>query len=290
MVGEIRTEQTSPAVSTIRIPCQRVRSWEQWVLLSSDRHIDNPKSDLRLQKRHLDEARERKAIVIDCGDLFDAMQGKFDPRGCKKDLRGDLREHNYLDALVDNAYTFLEPYAENVALLGYGNHETGVIKRHETDLTKRLVDRLHQHNDGVLLGGYRGWIRIMFRGPGGSYKQSCNIYYSHGSCGNSPVTKGVLRTSRRSVYLPDADIVCTGHIHEQWVFPITRARLSSTGREYTDEQVHIQIPTYKEEFLGEDNDFHHEKEGPPKPIGAWWLRFYWSTTQQRIVFDTVRAK
>lgn len=41
-----------------------------WVLLSFDRHHDNPKSDNRMERRHLEQARERNAIIIDGGDLF----------------------------------------------------------------------------------------------------------------------------------------------------------------------------------------------------------------------------
>ena len=49
--------------------------WEQWVLLTSDRHWDNPKSDHALQIKHLIQAVERNAIIIDAGDLYCAMQG-----------------------------------------------------------------------------------------------------------------------------------------------------------------------------------------------------------------------
>lgn len=37
----------------------RGERWEQSFLLSADRHFDNPDSDLRLQKAHLAEAKER---------------------------------------------------------------------------------------------------------------------------------------------------------------------------------------------------------------------------------------
>ena len=63
------------------------KAWDQWVLLSSDRHWDNPKSNRGLQKRHLELAKERKAIIIDNGDLFCLMQGRYDPRGNKSAIR-----------------------------------------------------------------------------------------------------------------------------------------------------------------------------------------------------------
>jgi len=49
-------------------------NWEQWILVTSDRHWDSVHSDRTMQKRHLDEAVERNALIIDLGDLFDAMQ------------------------------------------------------------------------------------------------------------------------------------------------------------------------------------------------------------------------
>ena len=54
----------------------RGKGWEQWFLLSSDRHHDNAHADQKLEKRHLDQARERAAGIIDVGDLFCGLQGK----------------------------------------------------------------------------------------------------------------------------------------------------------------------------------------------------------------------
>jgi hypothetical protein len=77
------------------------------------------------------------------------------------------------------------------------------------------------------------------------------------------VTKGVIKTARKAVYLPDPHIVISGHIHESWKVDLMRLRLGKTGT-YHDKQTHLCIPTYKEE-LG----------APPKPIGAYWLRLFY---------------
>lgn len=70
--------------------------WEQWVLLRSDVHHDNPKCDQKLEKKHLDQAKEYNAIIIDNGDLFCAMQGKYDKRASKDAdaTRDDADGHN----------------------------------------------------------------------------------------------------------------------------------------------------------------------------------------------------
>lgn len=61
--------------------------WEQWVMLSSDRHHDNIHCDRRLERRHLEQAAARSALIVDAGDLFCAMQGKYDPRSSMDDIR-----------------------------------------------------------------------------------------------------------------------------------------------------------------------------------------------------------
>jgi hypothetical protein len=266
-------EQTSPAVTTLRIHGKKNREWEQWVLLTSDRHFDSRKSRVDLQKKHLDLAKVRNALVMDFGDLFDAMQGRDDRRGSKAAISPELAEKDYFGALVREGVGMFEPYLGNLALFGTGNHETSVLKRNEIDLTRALVDRLSDKGSPILLGGYRGWVKMLFYI--GAHRQSLNLYYHHGSGGGGPVTRGVIQTNRKATYLPDAEIVVGGHIHESWVMEIPRARISERGVEFSDTQVHICLPTYKEEFIGGTGGWHHETGKPPKPLGAWWLRFYW---------------
>ncbi len=67
-------------VVEISIDLDRNKDWEQWVLLRSDVHHDNPKCNQDLERKHLDEAIEYDAPIIDNGDLFCAMQGKWDKR------------------------------------------------------------------------------------------------------------------------------------------------------------------------------------------------------------------
>ena len=48
----------------------KLSKWEEWILLSGDRHWDNPKSDWKMQIKHLEEVKKRQAGVIDIGDLL----------------------------------------------------------------------------------------------------------------------------------------------------------------------------------------------------------------------------
>lgn len=201
------TAATEDNVTTVRMNI--AEGWEQWFLLQSDEHWDNPHCVRPLHRRHHEQALERGAGIFKFGDFFCAMQGKYDPRASKESIRPEHQTVNYLDALIDTAADYLRPYASNIVLIGSGNHETSILRRLETDLTKRLCDKL-----GVQAGGYSGFVRFMFsRNTGG--RISHNLYFFHGSGGGGAVTKGVIGTNRRAVWLPDATIICTGHVHEE---------------------------------------------------------------------------
>ena len=88
------TEQTAPNVITVRM--KPVSGWTQRFLLSADRHHDNPHTDQALERRHLEEVLTSGAGIIDLGDLFCAMQGKFDKRSSKNDLRPEHKSGDYL--------------------------------------------------------------------------------------------------------------------------------------------------------------------------------------------------
>ena len=243
-----------------------------WVLLSFDRHHDNPKSDNAMEKRHLELARKRNAVIIDGGDLFCAMQGKYDPRSNKSDLKPEHKKGDYLDALVKTAADFYGPYADLFAVMAPGNHETAISKRHETNLTERLVTMLNdRHGSNIKMGGFSGWVKFQILVFGEA--MTTNMWYHHGYGGDAPVTKGVIQTNRQAVYLPDAHIVATGHTHNEWQFPLPRIRLSHKGKVYHDEQLHLKVPSYKEEYVDGYGGWHIERGGPPKPTGAVWLRF-----------------
>ena len=266
-----------------------------WCLLRSDAHHDNPHSDNAMEKKHLDQCVERKGFILDNGDAFCAMQGKGDPRASKDDIKEEHKGGNYLDKLVDTYAEFLKPYAENILVMGKGNHETSVYKHRETDLTQRLVNLLNgKTNSAIKAGQIANWIGIRAR----TKKRNRSLgtvwlYMFHGSGGGGPVTKGVIGANRMGVVLPDANIVATGHTHDHWILPNARARITNDGTEYIDEQLHVKIPTYKNEYGVKDSGFHMEKGRPPKPLGAIWIKFYLGTVTElksRVVrFDVSRA-
>lgn len=259
--------QSNPNVYTIQ-DHTLAAGWERWFLVLADVHWDNPHCRRDIFKRHLDQAKERNAQIFVFGDFFCAMQGKYDPRASKADLRAEHQVNNYLDALVDTAAEYLKPYRENIALLCPGNHETSVLKRQESNLTQRLGKALD-----ASVGGYSGFVRfLMSRGESG--RTSRSMYYHHGHGGGGPVTKGTIQSARRAAMLGDCDYVVSGHIHEQWLMNIPQLRLTTSGNIETVNQYHVCTATYKDEFTL-DGGFHVEGGRPPKPLGGWWLRMFW---------------
>lgn len=282
-------------VVEIRIELTRNKDWEQWVLLRSDVHHDNPKCDQELEKKHLEEALEFNAPVVDNGDLFCAMQGKWDKRADKNALRQEHQGNNYFDLLVDTAAEFYRPYKDIFAVLGKGNHETAITNRHETDLTDRLAAKMRSFGSPVQASGYGGWVVFRFE----DYKQtqsktmvkdSKRLYHYHGSGGGGPVTRGTIQTNRIAVFTPDADIVLTGHTHDEWSVTIPRQRLSVQNIIYQDEQLHIRAPGYKDAWGDGHAGWEVEKMLGPKALGSAWLRFSWDSSGMRVAIDTVRAK
>lgn len=276
----------------IHVPLRRDAKWEQWVLLTSDRHWDNPHSDWEMQRRHLEEAKKKKAPVLDCGDMFCLMQGKFDKRHSKSGVRPEHQRDDYFQAVTETAVDFFKPYAHLFVLIGTGNHEEAIQKRHEYNFIDGFLGALNMTaGSRVYSGGYAGYVSFQFQD--GNYlnnRRNIVMRYEHGAGGDSPVTADAIAHFRQGVYYPDADIICSGHNHHQWVREIARQRLSPTGKTYQDLQTHIKIPTYKEEFGLGDKGWHVTTRKPPKPLGAWWLRLYWHRPSEAVRYDVIHAR
>jgi len=269
----VHCERTGPNVLTLRHPVVEA-GWSQRYLLIADVHFDNPLCDRKLLTRHLDEAKRDGAGVMCFGDWFDVMGGRNDPRRSKTGTANQHNVDNYLDAVVDESAEYLSPYQGNLLMMADGNHESSIRKNVEVDLLEHLCRALQvQHM------GYSGWIRMMFERAGarGSRSQR-RMWYHHGSGGGGAVTKGVIATNRRAAMISDADIVVSGHVHEAWCLEIVRHGLSDGGNERLSTQLHVSLPTYKQEW-DLAGGWHMERGAPPKPLGGWWLDLHFDGTQ-----------
>ena len=265
--------EQSGAVTSLYFDC--FGGWEQKFLYLSDVHFDSAYCNRGLLEEHLQKAIRDGALIFVFGDLFDAMQGRFDPRRSMKELREEYRREDYFDFVVEDLAAFWKPYAANTVLLCKGNHETAVLKNANTDLMDRLAMMLNlKYGASVKAAGYGGWLRVMLNLSDGNStgpRRSIKIKYFHGSGGEAPVTRGAIQTNRQAVYLPDADVVVNGHSHHNYYIPISRERISNKGIQFFDIQHHVRVPGYKMDYADGTGGWTVERGGVPKPNGCVWM-------------------
>ncbi len=241
------------------------------IAMLSDLHWDNPKCNWELLKKHLDYCLAENIPVMVNGDFFCLMQGKGDKRGSKSDIRPEHNNSKYLDSIVETAVEWFSPYAHILTVIGYGNHETSIIKYQETDILQRFVDLLNYKNkSNVMTGGYGGWLIIkqLYNQKHISYK----IKYFHGSGGGGVVTKGALNLTRALEMYEGFDVFTMGHIHENSARHDVRDTIihnSKNGYSLQQKELHLMITgTYKEEYGDGSKGWHIETGAPIKPIGG----------------------
>ena len=247
------------------------------IAMLSDIHWDNPKCDWDLLKRDLDYCKANDIPVMVNGDFFCLMQGKGDRRGNKSDIRPEHNNSKYLDSIVETAVQFFTPYADILTVIGYGNHETAIIKWQETDILQRFVDLLnYKCGTQIQTGGYGGWI-IVRQELGFGSESSFKIKYFHGSGGGGVVTKGALNLTRALEMYEDFDVFSMGHIHENAARNDARDTVNYSpkiGYRHEQKQIHMMLTgTYKEEYEDGSKGWHVERGAPVKPTGGRILVF-----------------
>jgi hypothetical protein len=245
------------------------------VLLISDIHWDNPHCNRELLKKHLDQALAINADILFNGDTFCLMQGAYDPRKSKNDIRPEHNKTNYLDAVVNDAIDWFSPYAHLIKVVGYGNHETNILKRAETDVIDRFVFGLNsKNNTNVEVGGYGGWIVYQFQRGLNAGMAAYKIKYMHGFGGGGPVTRGVIQFNRMSTFVEGADMVWMGHVHEDHELTYTIESLNNHNKVKLKDILMVRTPTYKEEYQGGKGGWHVERGSAPKALGGRWLEIH----------------
>jgi hypothetical protein len=226
-----------------------------------------------LLKNHLDEAVKRNAAIILNGDTYCCMGGKYDRRADKSLIRPEHNTDRYFDAIVDTSVEWFAPYAKNILLIGYGNHETAIIKHGETDLLQRFASTLnYATGSAVQVGGYGGTIdiRVLHDAIRGV---NFVVHYYHGAGGGGPVTKGVIQDQRLLAATEGYDLTWQGHVHELYYHQNIIHRYDRSTKTLIQKPIHqLRTATYKEEWDGGYMGFHTERGRGPKPLGGYWLK------------------
>jgi hypothetical protein len=240
---------------------------DRYFLFISDVHLDSVHCDRVKLKKDLDLALERNAPVFIFGDLLDLMQGKYDPRSNKADLNPKYNTARYIDEVIMDVVEFLMPYKSIMTFYSPGNHETSVEKRIEYGIVDKICDKL-----GMSQGNYSGYIYCrFFTYFEDSTKIPLIIAFHHGYGGGGAVTRDSISTNRKAVYLPDANVVISGHTHDRWIIPITRNRISRYG-ESVDQQWHLKTGTYQNAPI-DFNGYAIEKGLAPKAGAGIWMKY-----------------
>ena len=252
------------------------------IAMLSDIHWDNPKCDWDYLKKHLDYCVKENIPIMINGDMFCLMQGRGDKRGSKSDIRPEHNNARYLDSVVETAVEWWYPYAHLLTVIGYGNHETAIIKWQETDILQRFVDLLnYKNNSNVYTGGYGGWLIVKQKTTDGEFTHK--IKYFHGSGGGGVVTKGAINLTRALEMYEDFDVFTMGHIHENSARNDVRETIvnhSMKGYEVKHKNIHLMLTgAYKEEYGDGSKGWHIERGAPPKPVGGRILTFNTIRTQ-----------
>ena len=259
-----------------RVHLSYTSNWEQKFLLISDVHFDAMGCNRDLFRKHLEQAKSMDAPVCIFGDLLDLIQGKADPRGSKHQLRPEYAgSDDYLGRVCEDAADFLEPYAENIALIGLGNHEFEYRRRHEIDpLTIVAMHLQNKTGHRPIVAPYTGWIQFKLRYAGGAQQQGISMKFHHGVGGNSPVTRGAIQSNRSAVMWPGANIIIRGHIHHRFQMSMPVELVTTRGRLITDqERVYLQSGCYVSDVQDPDSWSSRRGFGAPA-MGGWWLRLY----------------
>ena len=262
------------------------------IAMLSDIHWDNPKCDWDLLKKHLDYCVSENIPIMINGDFFCLMQGKGDKRGNKSDIRPEHNNAKYLDSIVETAVDWWSPYAHLMTVVGYGNHETAIIKYQETDILQRFVDLLNYKNkSNVYTGGYGGWLVIRMETTGSS-KHCSRIKYFHGSGGGGVVTKGALNLTRALELYEGFDVFTMGHIHENSCRNDVRDTVDYSvrgGYKNSLKDIHLMLTgTYKEEYEDGSKGWHVERGAPPKPVGGRILNIEYKRIRSKEEDITIR--
>ncbi len=179
--------------------------------------------------------------------------------------------------VIEDSIEFLRPYANNIALISEGNHETMVAKKHDTNPLKRLANGLQAHNPSIAHGRYSGYAVFSFEYELGNVKVKRTLHYHHGFGGNAKRSKGMLDVQLEVMKYPDADILARGHDHQKWYDPsTTRQRLTRRGNVYYDSTAFVKTGSYKAGLGAGEGGFEVEKNFMPVKLGGWWLHFHFN--------------
>lgn len=267
---------------------------EHLLLVVSDVHFDSRDCHRDLLKKHFDECKARKGYIMVIGDWFDVMGGYRDPRSKAQDIRPEYlrQDRSYLDLVVEDSFNFLLPYKDNLVFMSEGNHETAIKKHRDTDILNTLVFLLRQSGSKVVKGGYSGYFNIVVQSTG-TGRTATLIAYHHGYGGNSPRSKGIMKSQLDAMMWPDAEVFLSGHDHNKLHDFNTCMKRAQNGEIKHVKKHWIKTGNYKRnDRLPGVGGWAVEKGFMPKPLGGYFIELTQSRDRKKgkdNLFNTLRV-
>lgn len=264
-------------------------SGEFEVFVCSDLHIGSSGVDHDRIVSDLAEAKRRGARILINGDIFDAIlpsdHKRFAPEVLAKRIQG---RGDVLNGVIEYAEELLAPFAENIDVIGVGNHDTAVTKYHSLEPVSILIDRLNsKHKGEINHGGYSGYYQVIAKCPPRNY-WSWILRYHHGSGGSAPVTKGMIDHARMLSWVSNADVLTFGHKHNKIVDAGNmRERLTSDGNVVYEPVMVVHTASYYEPSPGRPG-WAQERNFAPQDKGGVFLKVkFWSSQGRQQTKTTV---
>jgi len=190
------------------------------ISLISDCHIGASITDYDLLEWDLATAYKSRDRILIGGDVFDTIlpsdARRYEPGALDKDIAGST---DVVNASVKKAYDILLPYVNLIDGIGYGNHETVVLRKHSVDMIQMLLDKLNPKRDrGVIDNlGYTGFISYDLKcTTRAKVKDTYVIWYNHGTGRVASEGAGLTRLMRNALPFV-ADCYWCGHYHYKTV-------------------------------------------------------------------------
>ena len=251
--------------------------------LCSDLHLGHIACDVKRLRAELDQAVKLGANIFVNGDVFDAVT-TGDKRYAPGQVVREISEaKDAYTATIQYGAKILQPYAENIRVIGVGNHETAWIKYRQSDPVRGLIDLLNtnrQHSKPITHGGISGYITTyldLLDATGTKAKAFRHrLLYHHGTGGDSPVTQGTIDMNRKAVRY-GYDCYTFGHKHNKLVMDDIFTDVDSAGNITFSHRKHIQTGSYFRNIMQTsqanplDFTYAEESQHSAKPFGGAFL-------------------
>lgn len=210
----------------------------------SDLHIGSTDLNKQALISDLDRCQNEDTKILINGDTLDLILMQDVKRAMPSKIKN---EDGQINKYVDEAVELLLPYVAQLCIIGTGNHENTITKRHGVDVLAWLIDKLNREkkNGKIQQGHYQNFVRINFLNPSARYKMVCHydIFLHHFNGGSSPVTKGMIDFNR-IITANQADLYIGSHKHNNFetTYPLTY--VTEDGRLETKDRKAIMTPPY----------------------------------------------